>query len=168
MLCQLCKQKEATVHFTQIVNQQKMEMFVCEQCAAENSKLKINLNMLLSGFMGSGGLGGIANTPVQAVKCKGCGMSIEEFNKTGRLGCSKCYEVFGDSIQAMLKQIHGNVKHHGKIPARISDSIKQARELEDLKTRLRQCIQTEDYEQAAIIRDKIKAREKTGIKKAGG
>lgn len=164
MLCQLCKQREATVHFTQIINQQKTEMYVCEQCAGESGKLKIDLNMLLSGFMGSGSLSGIADAPVHAVKCKGCGMSIEEFNKTGRLGCSKCYEVFGDSIQAMLKQIHGNVKHHGKIPAGVSDSIKQARELEVLKAKLSRCIQTEDYEQAAIIRDKIKAIEKTRVK----
>jgi len=164
MLCQLCKQREATVHFTQIVNQQKTEMYVCEQCAGKSSKLKFDLNMLLSGFMGSGNLSGIANAPVQGVKCKGCGMSIEEFNKTGKLGCSKCYEVFGDSIQAMLKQIHGNVKHHGKIPAGVSDSIKQAKELETLKDKLQRCIQAEDYEQAAVIRDKIKAIEKSNAK----
>ncbi|NLY18014.1 MAG: DNA helicase UvrBC [Clostridiaceae bacterium] len=164
MLCQLCKQREATVHFTQIVNQQKTEMFVCEQCAGESSKLKIDLNKLLSGFMGPGNLSSIANTPVHAVKCKGCGMSIGEFNKTGKLGCSKCYEVFGDSIQAMLKQIHGNVKHHGKIPARVPDRIRQARELEGLKAQLKRCIQTEDYEQAAVIRDKIKAIEKASVR----
>ena len=164
MLCQLCKQREATVHYTQIVNQQKVEMLVCDQCAGESSKLKISLNKLLSGFMGINNLSGIANIPVQAVKCKGCGMSIEEFNKTGKLGCSKCYEVFGDSIKAMLKQIHGNVKHHGKIPANISESIKQVRELEELKARLQQCITTEDYEQAAVIRDKIKAKETEKVK----
>lgn len=159
MLCQLCKQREATVHYTQIVNQQKVEMLVCDQCAGESSKLKISLNKLLSGFMGINNLNGIANIPVQAVKCKGCGMSIEEFNKTGKLGCAKCYEVFGDSIKTMLKQIHGNVKHHGKIPANISDNIKQARELEELKAKLQQCVMAEDYEQAAVIRDKIKAKE---------
>jgi protein arginine kinase activator len=165
MLCQLCKQREASVHFTQIVNQQKVEMFVCEQCVGENSKLKINLNKLLSGFMGMDNHSGIANAPVQPVKCNGCGMSIKEFNKTGKFGCSKCYESFTDSIQTMLKQIHGNVKHHGKIPARISETIKQARELQDLKSKLQKCVLEENYEQAAVIRDKIKAIEKTAEKK---
>lgn len=164
MLCQLCKQREATVQFMQIVNQQKVEMFVCEQCAIESSKLKINLNKLLSGFMVISNMDGIANAPKKALKCIDCGMSIEEFNKTGKLGCSKCYEVFRDNIQGMLKQIHGNAKHHGKIPAKVSEIIKQARALEELKAKLKQCVLAEDYEQAAILRDQIKAKEKENLK----
>lgn len=160
MLCQLCKQREATVHFTHIVNQQKVEMYVCAQCAEENSKLKIDINKLLSGFMGIDNIG----VSYKPVICSGCGMSIEEFNRTGKLGCSKCYDVFNDSIQTMLTRIHGNVRHHGKIPVNVSGRIKKERELESLKSRLQQCIHDEDYEQAAQIRDQIKAIESSKVK----
>jgi protein arginine kinase activator len=159
LLCQICRQREATVHFTQIVNQQKVEMYVCEQCARENSELKININKLLSGIMGTN-LAGITGEPFLTKKCEACGLSVSEFNKTGMLGCVKCYETFGDSIKTMLKRIHGNVKHHGKIPKKLSGKIEEAKTLQDLKSRLQQCIINEDYEQAAQLRDQIRAMEK--------
>ncbi len=166
MLCQICKQREATVHYTHILNQQKVEMYVCEQCAKENSELKVNIHKLLSGIMGVEPMGGLHHQVVMA-KCGKCGMTIEEFNKTGMLGCTNCYEAFGDSIQTMLKRIHGNVKHHGKIPAKISGRIKEANNLRLLKEELQKCISREDYEQAAVIRDKIRVLE-MDAKKSGG
>mgnify|MGYP000924665614 FL=1 len=159
LLCQICKQREATVHFTQIKNQKKVEMYVCEQCARENSQLKINFNNLISGIMWTDNIAGIKEQPVLYRKCGGCGLTVDEFNKTGMLGCVKCYETFGDSIQTMLKRIHGNVKHHGKIPKKLFGKINEARTLQDLKERLQQCIINEDYEQAAQLRDQIRAME---------
>jgi len=158
MLCQLCKMREATVHYTRIVNQQKVEMYVCEQCARENNDLKINIHKLFSAIMGIDEPD-FVETPFTPLRCSFCGMTIEEFNKTGLLGCAKCYDVFSDSIQTMLKRIHGNVKHHGKIPGKISGRIRDAYNLRSLKEELQKCIETEDYERAAQIRDKIKALE---------
>ena len=158
MLCQLCKMREATVHYTRIVNQQKVEMYVCEQCAWENNDLKINIHKLFSAIMGIDEPD-FVETPFTPLRCSFCGMTIEEFNKTGLLGCAKCYDVFSDSIQTMLKRIHGNVKHHGKIPGKISGRIRDAYNLRSLKEELQKCIETEDYERAAQIRDKIKALE---------
>lgn len=161
MLCQLCKMREATVHFTRIVNQQKVEMYVCEQCARENSDLKINIHKLFSAIMGADEPDGIEETPFTTIKCGFCGMTIEEFHKTGLLGCAKCYDAFSDSIQTMLKRIHGNVKHHGKIPKKISGKIRDAYNLRSLKEELQKCIENEEYEKAAQIRDKIKSLEKS-------
>jgi protein arginine kinase activator len=160
LLCQICKQREATVHFTQIKNQQKVEMYVCEQCARENSQLKININNIISGIMWTDNITGIKEQPFLSKKCDNCGLTVSEFNKTGMLGCVKCYETFNDSIQTMLKRIHGNVKHHGKIPKKLSGKIKEAKTLLDLKSKLQQCIINEDYEQAAQLRDQIRAMEK--------
>lgn len=161
MLCQLCKKREATVHFTRIINQQKVEMYVCEQCARENSELKVNIHKLLSGIMGIGTPADIEEAPFTTLKCESCGLTIEEFNKTGLLGCAKCYDAFGDSIKTMLKRIHGNVKHHGKVPKKISGKIKDAYNLRSLKEELQKCIDKEEYEKAAQIRDKIKVLEKS-------
>jgi len=161
MLCQLCKKREATVHYTRIVNQQKVEMYVCEQCARENNDLKINIHKLFSAIMGMDEPDGIVEAPFTTLKCSFCGMTIDEFNKTGLLGCAKCYEAFSDSIQTMLKRIHGNVKHHGKIPGKVSGKIRDAYNLRSLKEELQRCIENEEYEKAAQIRDKIKVLEKS-------
>ena len=104
-------------------------------------------------------IAGIKEQPVLYRKCGGCGLTVDEFNKTGMLGCVKCYETFGDSIQTMLKRIHGNVKHHGKIPKKLFGKINEARTLQDLKGSLQQCIFNEDYEQAAQLRNQIRAME---------
>jgi protein arginine kinase activator len=135
-------------------------MYVCEQCARENNDIKVNINKLLHSIMGIDNVEGVEEQPFMIKKCENCGMTVEEFNKTGMLGCPKCYEVFDESIKTMLKRIHGNVKHHGKIPGKLSGKIQEARTLNDLKTRLKHCVQNEDYEQAAQIRDKIRAIEK--------
>ena len=159
MLCQNCHKREATVHFTRIVNQQKVEMHVCERCAAENSEITINIHKLLSGIMGIGTAKGVGQKSHTTLKCEYCGMTIDEFNRTGLLGCAKCYEAFGDSITTMLKRIHGNAKHHGKMPKNIPGMVKDAYNLRSLKEELQKSINKEEYEKAAQIRDEIKLLE---------
>lgn len=161
MLCQICKQREATVHYTRIVNQKKVGMYVCGQCAGENDEIKVNIHKFLSGIMGIDTVNNIEDTPITIKKCASCGMTIEEFNKTGMLGCTKCYEAFGDSIQTMLKRIHGNARHQGKIPHKLSGKINEEKNLRHLREELQQCIQREDYEKAAQLRDEIRAMGKS-------
>lgn len=161
LMCQLCKQRQATVHFTQIINGQKVEMVVCEQCARENNEIKININKLLSSFMGLDVSKGVQQEPIAAVRCSSCGMTIEEFNKTGMLGCTECYKAFGASIQTLLKRIHGNVKHHGKIPVKMSAKMSEEKNLLQMKEELQKCIREENYEKAAVLRDKIREMDKS-------
>lgn len=167
MMCQLCKQRQATVHFTRIINGQKTEMVVCDQCARQNNEITLNINKFLSSFMGLDSPKMVQNEPVVTIKCPSCGMTIEEINRTGMLGCAECYKAFGDSIQTLLKRIHGNVKHHGKIPVKMSGKINEQRNLLQLKEDLQKCIREENYEQAAILRDKIREFEKNGENKVG-
>ena len=39
MLCEECQKREATVHYTKVVNNQKTEYHLCEQCAREKGEL---------------------------------------------------------------------------------------------------------------------------------
>ena len=167
LLCQICKQKQAIVHFTRIINGQKVVKYVCEQCARENNEIKINLHKLLSGIMGVDVAKEIQNEPDAAVKCTVCGMTAAEFKKTGMLGCTDCYKTFGKSIELLLKRIHGNAKHHGKIPLKMVKKINEARNLLQLKEELQKCIREENYEQAAVLRDEIREKEKMGRYETG-
>ncbi|MCX7771989.1 MAG: UvrB/UvrC motif-containing protein [Clostridia bacterium] len=152
-LCQICKQREATVYFTQIVNGQKTDLFVCRQCAGADG-IKIDLNSLITGLLA------LKNeeeseVPEQA-QCDRCGMTVEEFNNTGRMGCSKCYEVFYEPMQGLLTRIQGNTRHHGKVPKRFETQHSVEAEIEKLKQELQECIRAEAYERAAQIRDMIR------------
>jgi len=161
LMCQLCRQRQATVHFTRIINGQKVEMVVCEACARESEEIKISFHKLLSGIMGMEAAKTIPNEPAPALKCASCGMTAEEFNKTGLLGCTECYTTFGEMMQTLTKRIHGNAKHHGKIPRQMAAKLQPARNLVAMKQELQKCIREENYEQAAILRDKIKEAEKS-------
>lgn len=154
-ICQICKQREATVYFTQIINGKKTDAFVCSQCAGASDQYKIDLNSLITGLLNL--CKESEETDLDpVVACSNCGMTVDTFNNTGKMGCSKCYEAFFEPMQALLKRIQGNTKHHGKIPEKYLQKHAAEAELEQLRAELKECIRLEEYEQAAVLRDRIR------------
>ncbi|MCX7748929.1 MAG: UvrB/UvrC motif-containing protein [Clostridia bacterium] len=166
MLCQNCQKRIANVHFTQIINNKKVEMFLCDQCSKEKGQIgfetTFNINDFLSGFMSLTHPVPNVNTVNNDVVCNQCGMSYVEFQKVGKFGCGNCYDVFGERVKPLIKRLHGNVQHHGKEPSKFSKSMEKTREIETLKQMLNAAVQNEEYEKAADIRDKIREIEVGG------
>ncbi|PIQ84038.1 MAG: hypothetical protein COV75_04160 [Candidatus Omnitrophica bacterium CG11_big_fil_rev_8_21_14_0_20_63_9] len=158
MLCELCKQAQATVHLTEIVNDQMSELHLCEGCANQKGaqvESHFGLSDLLSG------LADFSKTQepeeVSSKACPSCGMTYEDFRKVGRLGCSQCYATFRRSLGSLLKRIHGSPIHIGKSPARLIKPAKVGKsELAELKRKLEQAIEDEAFEEAARLRDQIR------------
>ncbi|WP_054693624.1 UvrB/UvrC motif-containing protein [Syntrophomonas palmitatica] len=165
MLCDECKQKPANVHFAQMVNGQKTETHLCEECAAKKGTFifqidnSFSIPNLLASFFGNYNMQGM---PVlaPAKSCANCGTSLDNVKQTGKLGCSECYSVFDDELEPTLRRIHGNNQHIGKVPARGGEKVILKKRVEYLKQQLQQAILNEDYEKAAEIRDVIKDIEK--------
>ena len=164
MLCQIFNKKQATVHLTEIINEQMTELHICELCAKAKGIAGLGqpfgLQDLLAGLVDFG-------TPVTpgkgkktVDKCPNCKMTYEDFRKTGRFGCSKCYETFKESLEPLLKKIHGSVQHLGKSPMTSGEMFNKKKELQEFQLRLQRAIQAEAFEDAAKIRDKIKEIEK--------
>ena len=167
MMCDKCKIRPATVHYTQIINGVKTEMNLCQQCAAEEGILgsevfstfaPFSVQNLLSGLMDF--LPGIKKVEDEQLKCEYCGMTYEEFKEKGRLGCSHCYDSFKEELNPLMRRIHGSFEHRGKIPKKAGGALRVKREIEELKEELEKAIKEERYERAAEIRDKIKEIEK--------
>ena len=160
MKCDLCN-KKATVHLTEIVDDQMSEMHLCEDCAREKSvqmEQQFGLSDLLAGLTDFGK----QSKPVETVelKCENCGMTYDDFRKFGRLGCSHCYDAFKQHLSTLLKKIHGSNQHLGKAPIRMpAAQKKKIGDLQELKVQLMQAIQLEDFEKAAKLRDKIRELE---------
>ncbi len=172
MVCQRCHKREANVHYTQIVNGSKVELYLCRQCADENSKLafspQLSLGNLLWGFPGFGENTGFAEFEQPPVsRCNICGISFDDFRKTGKVGCANCYRVFRENMSPILRRLHGNTDHTGKIPVKLSDAIKNTNQIEKLKAELSSAIESEQYEKAAELRDKIRSLENIGDKSGG-
>ena len=173
MQCDICGKKKATVHLTEIVDEQMSEMHLCEECARQKStqmEQQFGLADLLAG------LAQTAPTAKDAkdggLKCAGCGLNYEDFRKFGRLGCKQCYVSFKEHLAGLLRKIHGSNHHLGKTPgqgmassgsgvlATVTSAPAAQNSMEELKKQLHMAIASEDFEKAAFLRDKIKSLEK--------
>lgn len=162
MLCDICSKKKATVHLTEIVDDQMSEMHLCEDCAREKSvqmEQQFGLADLLAGLSDFGKQ--VKDIEKVKVQCPNCGTSYDDFRKLGRLGCSECYTAFREQLLTLLKKIHGSSQHLGKTPAKVPKLVKDKIDtLQDLRRQLQEAIQMENYEKAAALRDRIREMEK--------
>lgn len=164
MLCENCHQKEATVHLTQIVDGQVAKYHLCEGCAEQKGIDVHGQPMDLGGVLANlkeqlAQLKGDAEEPAAARSsvCPACGMTRTEILKKGRLGCDRCYEVFGAEMLPVVVSLQHGDQHLGKVPRHASDRMKHSVEQARLRRELDQAVAGEDYERAAQLRDQIKS-----------
>lgn len=158
MVCDACKQQQATVHLTEIVNDQMTELHLCEGCANEKgSQVESHFGLadLLAGLADVGKTTEVEEA-VSTKACPNCGMTYDDFRKVGRLGCAECYATFKRSLASLLKRIHGSPHHVGKSPARLVKPPTEKLELAELKRKLERAIEMEEFEDAAQLRDQIR------------
>ncbi|MHC4557352.1 MAG: UvrB/UvrC motif-containing protein [Planctomycetota bacterium] len=165
MQCQICHENDATIHLTEIVDGVRTEMHVCEHCAAEQDiavKSHIPINELLSSLLAVQPTDDELSGPSeQKLACSNCGFTLAQFRKEGVLGCPHDYEVFEKSLRPLIEKAHnGQTAHCGKIPSKTPKDTKKQMELLNLRQQLEAAVQSEDYELAAELRDKIKKSEK--------
>jgi protein arginine kinase activator len=159
MICDICNKKKATVHLTEIVDDQMTEMHLCEECAREKSvqmEQQFGLADLLAGLADFGKQ--VKDLEKVKMECSSCGMNYDEFRKFGRLGCSNCYPAFKQHLGSLLKKIHGSSRHVGKMPVKFwkEGKKKGTDTLQQLRHELESAIENEDFEKAAALRDKIR------------
>ncbi len=99
--------------------------------------------------------------------CPKCGMRFSDFLHDGKIGCGECYKTFSSSLMPAIKRIHGSGGHCGKIPEGKSKEIGRKRKIEELRLKLKQAIETQEYEMAAKYRDEIRALESEDQSGAG-
>ena len=157
MLCDVCSKNLATVHLTEIIAGKIIEVHLCEDCAkkkTEEFQKQFNITDFLSELVDINS-GDKLTSP--KVKCSRCGLTYEDFKKTGRLGCAQCYEDMKTQIIPLLKNIHGTTKHKGKTPhLKIKEQASTEDRLKELRLYLERAVKLEEYEEAAAIRDEIK------------
>ncbi|MBY0588941.1 UvrB/UvrC motif-containing protein [bacterium] len=94
------------------------------------------------------------------LRCPDCGTTFLDFRRTGKLGCPYDYVVFRDGLIPLLDRVQRSQHHTGKKPLRASEVVEAHSPVRALRFQLRQAIESEEYQQAAKIRDLIRAREK--------
>lgn len=160
MQCDVCQQKEATVFLTQIVGGKMQKVNLCESCSKEKGVNDPTGFALADLLLGMGAAQDIERAP-GGVTCPVCGFTQADFKKTGRLGCSACYDVFAEGLEGMLKNMHKGLHHVGKAPANYLKNRKFEEKIRSLQTNLEKAVAEEEYEKAADLRDQIRKIEST-------
>jgi protein arginine kinase activator len=151
MKCEICKTGEATVHFKQVCNGSVKEMYACEKCAADNgfdAQSPLSMTDLLFGTREQA-----EKVPAPEKTCPVCGMRRRDFRKNSRLGCAACYETFAEELMPLLAAMQKGCRHVGKTPA--GELI--GAEAAALQQALEKAVAVQDFEEAAQLRDRIRA-----------
>lgn len=159
MLCERCHKDLATLRYSEVIDGKAIVKNLCQTC--------------LERLQGDAGIGfemfGAAPTPSQEffkressdtvpryLVCRTCGTVLSEALKSGRLGCGGCYETFLEELEPVLHGLHPALRHRGKAPHRDESRESQRMDLQTKRALLRSALKTENYEEAAILRDSIK------------
>lgn len=158
MLCDSCHERDAVVHLTTIENNAVHQLHLCERCAAERGveTTVATPKHPLADFLHQQ----VAATATDSTSCTFCQATMADFRATGRWGCARCYTNFEAGIRELLRRVQGNHRHVGRayLPP-MSESLEQASVLGELRDRLRRAIETEQFELAADLRDRIRVME---------
>ena len=163
MLCDSCRERDAVVHLTQIDNNAVHQLHLCERCAAERgvettvAAPKHPLGEFLQAVHQQVAT---ATGTTDGVRCSFCNTTMADFRATGRWGCARCYTNFEAAIRELLRRVHGNHRHVGRTyRPPMSETMERAAILGELKERLRRAIESEQFELAADLRDRIRVME---------
>jgi protein arginine kinase activator len=163
MSCDQCREREAVIHLTQIVNEQVTTLHLCEKCAAEKgvdspgAAVKTPLGSFLAEMTkGAEQL----PAPRSTDACGRCGATFQDFRETGRLGCSDCYRTFELPLRDLLRRLHGSTHHLGERYAeREPVAAVQGARTAELREQLRLAVEAENFELAAELRDRLRVLE---------
>jgi len=161
LICGNCNKQPAMVHLAESVERDGEKSWdfqdLCDACAREmglpHAKLMDPL-VLFQPFQ--------FQTMREAdAACSQCGLKLSEFRRGGRLGCEKCYEAMGPFLKDILEKAHaGKSKHVGRGPGRAGEEAGRRDDLDALQRRLKAAVDSEAYEEAARLRDRIRNLER--------
>ncbi len=160
MLCDVCGKKAATVHLTEIIEGKTTEIHLCEGCAKKKTE-EVQKQFSIAGFLSDLTDLDLDNKESAGqIKCSNCGLTYQEFKKTGKLGCYNCYADFKTFLAPLLKKVHGAGRHKGKSQDKGAKNLSVQERINKLKEFLNRAVELEEYEEAARLRDQIKELQK--------
>lgn len=167
MKCERCGSREAEVHIRHQKGKDIADFHLCRQCAEAMAKeglipdisFDLPIDSFLWGLFPAHGINlqGYGDDQANQAKitCSRCGLDNESFRKSGKYGCSDCFPLFHDNLGPLLRKIHGSEIHRGVRPKTACLEVSCPGDFESLRKDLREAVEKEDYERAAVIRDRI-------------
>lgn len=135
MKCEICGERDAKRAINKKVDGAEKELYVCDECAQASDREKEQAaadgapdigkflpDAMIDGlikeiFQAGEAVAAALENPTAgayASPCPSCGMTMEEFNRSQRLGCPQCYSHF--HLAPLVHSMHPGVSHVGKVP----------------------------------------------------
>lgn len=157
MICDICGVRDAMMVVQQVSTSGQKEVHLCLQCAAQrglstsNGKIEMSLASLFDS---------IAKLRKNQRQCPVCGTNEGDVEKIQRLGCPECYNIFAPKLKSLLEKRGITGGYAGSLPERLASYKSVLVGRMQLKAKLDQAVAQEDYERAAMYRDRLKALDK--------
>ncbi len=149
MLCSRCGVNPAKQYTIRTADGERTE-WLCSACYQRRKK---DAHGFPTAFPGKAGGAGGQSCPV-------CGTTLDDFRKTGLLGCAHCYAAFRKELLPSIRKLQGKLQHEGKTPdAQSEERYARKRELVDeqerLKTAFERAVREKDYSAAESIKERL-------------
>lgn len=163
--CERCGEEPASVHLLRVVDGQVTHTHLCPNCAEGIAEEAEGLALVLAvpSALRQMGKSGVADEDITVSMevdnrehfCDVCGTTLTDLKESGLAGCSNCYKIFAEYLEALLSAGAEPVEHLGKIPRRGPETDTLRHEILRLQRMLRELVAHERFEEAAGVRDRL-------------
>ena len=161
MLCQSCHKNLASVRYAEVVDGKVSDLHLCQECLTKRNE-DVTPGFEFSSpspFLRQKGSGTRPEIGESHQTCTSCTTTLHGIMDSGMVGCAVCYETFPAELESLLEGIHVALAYRGKVP-RLDDARARVRaDLQSKRTLMKTALNIENYEEAASLRDEIRALE---------
>ncbi len=163
MKCDICGINDAVLFVQQVSANKTVELHLCFDCARKRGlhmpgkNAGDTLSNLISSLMQEG------LNQSQNAACPVCGRTLNDLKKQKFAGCPECYTVFKSEIFSILKGEGMEGTYHGMLPKQLANFHSVLNDRMILQAKLADAVAVEDYEKAALYRDRLKALETRSV-----
>lgn len=162
--CEMCGEEGAVIHLLRVQEGAVTHTRLCHSCAealageTEGIALVLAVPAALRQIAG-GSRAEEASDPASVQEdsrvCTVCGTTLADLKETGTVGCPLCYQVFAEHLWAAVEHNAEHAAHLGKVPRGGSTADSRRHEVTRLRRMLRELVETERFEEAASVRDRL-------------
>jgi protein arginine kinase activator len=162
MHCQNCHKNFAAIRYAEVVDGEVVEQQLCRECIDQRASEQA------SGFEFKSPAPFVRkdNEPAKGdtshyklMSCGSCNTVLQDIVDTGEVGCRQCYNTFSTEIDSILEGSKEGLVHTGKVPRQDNARAKARADLQVKRHLLKTSLNSERYEEAAVLRDEIKQLE---------
>ena len=172
MLCENCHLNEAEVKLAGRGQDGVKGKWGCSTCAqggnpwTQNQQLQSQddiegafvVKQILQHLAAKHGIGFDEVAFKEAKRCPTCRMTLKDIAHVGKFGCADCYATFKDDIVDIVRRVQGGqFEHTGKTPRSSYRKLALKKQIEEKSEHLNKLIEEQNFEEAAVVRDEIKA-----------